>query len=454
MGVARTERIVIMEYDILIKNCTMLDENLEPIPRRNIGVRGGKIAAIGNGEVLGPAGETIDGGGKLFMPGLVDGHSHICQQFLRGRILDELPMIWTRIMLPFESTLTADLVEAQAQLACLEMIKSGTVAFADAGGRFMERVADTVLGSGLRAALTCSTIDAGNAPPTMKATAEENISRNTELFRQYHNAGDGRISIFFSVRSMLSCSETLTRQVFETAAKLGTGVHAHISEYPNEVNSCLEHHRMRPLEYLASLGLLGPRFLAAHGILLSEDEIDLAAKHGVKVVHCPFSNSGKGVPPTPQLLRRGVCVGLGTDGAAHGGLSLWNEMKIFRCVMNAHTGVPSANPLIMPAKTLLKMATQGSAAALGLQQSGVLLKGYAADLISIDLRQPHITPSGNLTNTLLETVNAGDVADMIVNGKLVMRDRTVLTMDEKAVLDRAASLTEALWGQRGTEGAA
>lgn len=440
-----------MDYNILIKNCTMLDENLDPVCNRNIGIRDGKIAAIGNGEVVGPAAQTIDGQGKLFMPGLVDGHTHICQQFLRGRILDELPMIWTRIMLPFESTLTESLVEAQARLACLEMIKSGTVAFADAGGRYMDRVAEAVLDSGLRAALTCSTIDLGNAPPTMKATAEENIRRNTELFQQYHG---GRLSVFFSVRSMLSCSEALTKEVFETAARLNTGVHAHLSEYPNEVNSCLENHQMRPLEYLDSLGVLGPNFLAAHGILLSEDEIDLAARRGVNVVHCPFSNSGKGVPPTPQLLRRGVTVGLGTDGAAHGGLSLWNEMKIFRCVMNAHTGVPSANPLIMPAKTLLKMATQGSAAAMGLRNAGTLAEGNLADIISIDLMQPHISPSANLTNTLLETVNAGDVSDMIVDGKLIMRDRNVLTMDEKAVLNQARQLQEALFEKRGMEGVA
>lgn len=440
-----------MDYNILIKNCTMLDENLEPVYHRNIGINDGKIAAIGNGEIVGPAAQTIDGEGKLFMPGLADGHTHICQQFLRGRILDELPMIWTRIMLPFESTLTAPLVEAQARLACLEMIKSGTVAFADAGGRFMDRVAEAVLDSGLRAALTCSTIDLGNAPPSMKSTAEENIRRNTELYQQYHG---GRLSVFFSVRSMLSCSEALTKEVFETAARLNTGVHAHISEYPNEVNSSLENHQMRPLEYLDSLGLLGPNFLAAHGILLSENEIDLAARRGVNVVHCPFSNSGKGVPPTPQLIRRGVTVGLGTDGAAHGGLSLWNEMKIFRCVMNAHTGVPSANPLIMPAKTLLKMATQGSAAAMGLKNAGILAEGNLADMISIDLTQPHISPTANLTNTLLETVNAGDVSDMIVSGKLIMRDRTVLTMDEKAVLNQAKQLQETLFEKRGMEGVA
>ena len=203
-----------------------------------------------------------------------------------------------------------------------------------------------------------------------------------------------------------------------------TGVHAHISEYPNEVNASLERHRLRPVEYLDRLGVLGPHFLAAHSILLSDDEIDLMAERGVKVVHCPFSNCGKGVPYTPRLLQRGASVGLGTDGAAHGGLSLWNEMKIFRSVMNARVGVPYANPVVMPARTILRMATQGGAAALGYEgRLGTVKAGYLADLISIRLNQPHILPTSDLTNTLLESVNAGDVADSMVQGRFLMRDR-------------------------------
>ena len=434
------------QQDIAIHNCALLNPDFTIDYNRYITIYKGKITAIGKGECLEEAVKNIDGRGKLYMPGLIDGHTHICQTLLRGRILDELPMIWTRIMLPFESTLTPEIVRVSAQLACLEMIKSGTTAFADAGGLYMEEVGEAVLEAGLRASLTHSTIDLGNAPPSMKFTAEEAILKNNALFERYHNRGNGRIQVYYSIRSMISCSSELTRRVFDTAALNDTGVHAHMSEYPGEVLSCLEQQRMRPLEYFAEQGFLGPNFLAAHGILFSSDEIALAAKHGVKVVHCPFSNCGKGVPPTPEMLRQGVQVGLGTDGAAHGGLSIWNEMKIFRSVMNAHVGVPAANPTIMPAKAILKMATQGGAAALGKADVlGRVEVGCTADIIGIQCNQPHILPSSNLVNTLLETVTAGDVTDSIIDGVVVMQDRKVLTLDEEKVLAKAKQLHQKLF---------
>lgn len=424
-------------YDILIRNCAVLNEDFDVDWDRDIAVRGNSIAAVGE-HLPGEADTVVDGRGKLFMPGLTDGHLHTCQQLLRGRILDQLPMIWTRIMLPFESTLSAGAAEAGAALTCLELIKSGTTSFAEAGGRYMDLIAGKVVESGLRAALTCSTIDNGDSPATMKHSADACMEHSDALYDAYHGAGDGRVSIFYSLRSMLSCTEDLTLRTFARAAERNTGVHAHVSEYPNEVNACLERHRLRPVEYLDKLGVLGPNFLAAHSILLSDEEIDIFAARGVKVVHCPFSNCGKGVPYTPRLLQRGAHVGLGTDGAAHGGLSLWNEMKIFRSVMNAHVGVPNANPVVMPARTILRMATEGGGAAIGYEgRLGKVKPGYLADLISIDLEQPHILPSSDLANTLLETVNAGDVADSMVNGKFLMRDRKVLTMDERAVMEQA-----------------
>lgn len=437
-----------MRYDILIRSCAVLNEHYEVEWGQDIAIQKGRIAAVGPSPLPGEGVEVVDGRGKLFLPGLVDGHIHTCQQFLRGRILDQLPMIWTRIMLPFESGLTREAAEVGAELACLELIKSGTTAFADAGGRHMDAVAQVVEQVGLRAALTCSTIDAGEAPDTMKHSTQACLEQNDSLYERFHGAGEGRISIFYSLRSLLSCTEELTLRVFERATSLETGVHAHISEYPNEVNASLERFRLRPVEYLDRLGVLGPHFLAAHSILLSDSEIDLMAERGVKVVHCPFSNCGKGVPYTPRLLQRGASVGLGTDGAAHGGLSLWNEMKIFRSVMNAHVGVPYANPVVMPARTILRMATQGGAAGLGYEgRLGAVKAGYLADLISVRIDQPHILPSSDLPNTLLESVNAGDVSDTMVQGRFLMRDRRVLALDEAGVLARAQEMHRTLFPQ-------
>ena len=153
----------------------------------------------------------------------------------------------------------------------------------------------------------------------------------------------------------------------------------------------------------------------------------------MKVCHCPFSNCGKAVPDTPQLLEMGIPVGLGTDGAAHGGLSLWNEMKIFRSVMNAKHGVAQGNPSIMPAKQILSMATRDGYRLMK-EDGGVIAAGKKADFITINLRQPHLYPTGNLVNTLLECVTAADVCDAAVDGQLLMKNREVLTLDEERIL--------------------
>lgn len=431
-------------YDILIRNTALLTPNMAVDSGRDIAISSGIIAEIGV-DLTGNAKETIDGKNKLFMPGLVDGHTHLTQQFLRGKVLDSLPPIWTRVMLPFESTLTPDAAKTGAELACLEMIKSGTTAFVEAGGLYMNEIAPVIVNSGLRGALTTSTITTGDVPDTMKCSVDEALRRNTELYEEFHGAGEGRVSVFYSLRSYLFDAEDLIERTFQEAQNHKTGVHIHLNEYAPEITACIGLHKMRPLEYLDSFGVLDSNLVAAHCILLSENEIDLIRDKQIKVIHCPFSNCGKGAPPTPRLLQQGCHVGLGTDGAAHGGLSLWNEMKIFRSIMNLQYGAVTMDPAIMPAPKLLKMASQGSAAALGMSQNlGRLETGAPADVISIDLKQPHIMPSANIVNTLVECVNAGDVRDSIINGKLVMRDRQILTMDEERIMAKAHEIHEKL----------
>lgn len=422
--------------DILIRNTSILDENFQI--RRNI------FIAIQNGIILSitekePSGLTvtkiIDGKDLLWMPGLVDGHMHTGQQLLKGAVLDELPMIWTRIMLPFESTLTPEKMRLSASLAALEMIKNGTTGFVDAGSYFMEEAARIYLTSGLRGALSHSSMDQGNFPDSIRQTTEEVLASEDRLFDEFH--GKGNLKVFYSLRALMNCSPALIKATAGRATERNTFFQAHMNEYAGEVNYTLEKYQMRPVEYLDSLGVLNENFLSAHSIMLSAHERSLLAENQVKVVHCPFSNCGKGVPDTPSLLEQGVCTGLGTDGGAHGGLSLWNEMKIFRSVMNAFWGAKNANPAVMPAKTILKMASENGTHLLGEEKSGVLKEGFKADLISINWRQPHLLATNNPVNTLLECVCGNDVSDSIVNGKLLMRNRQVLTLDEEKILWQA-----------------
>lgn len=203
----------------------------------------------------------IKGSGKLLMPPLADCHMHTGQQLLKGRILDELPMIWTRIMLPFESTLTPEMMTLSAQLAALEMILSGTGAFIDAGSYHMEAAAAVYLESGLRGILSASTMDQPGLPDSIAQNAEEAIAQTDRLYDAFH--GRGLLKVAYSLRSLLSCSPRLIKMAGERAEERDTMLQAHMNEYPNEVNYYLQHFKCRPIEYLDSQGILSPRFLSA-----------------------------------------------------------------------------------------------------------------------------------------------------------------------------------------------
>ncbi len=383
--------------------------------------------------------QTLDGRGKLLMPGLADCHMHTGQQLLKGRVLDELPMIWTRIMLPFESTLTPENMRLSAELAALEMIRSGTTAFIDAGSYHMKEAVKVYRKSGLCGVLSLSTMDEKGLPASIATTTEEAVSLADDFYEFCKE--DSRLKPAYALRSLISCSEDLIRQTSEHANERQALLQAHMNEYAGEVNFHLQRFQLRPYEYLDFLGVLSDRFIGAHSIILSEHEKALLRDRDVKVCHCPFSNCGKGIPDTPSLLEQGICVGLGTDGAAHGGLSLWNEMKIFRSVMNAKHGVAQGNPSIMPAKQILSMATRDGYRLMK-EDGGVIAAGKKADFITINLRQPHLYPTGNLVNTLLECVTAADVCDMAVDGQLLMKNREVLTLDEERILADAERYIE------------
>ena len=438
----RNEDMRTQKADLLLMNVDFLDENWERVRGRDIVIRDGVIVEIrkhGDSETVYEANETVDGGEMLYLPGFIDSHMHTGQQLLRGRVLDAMPMIWKRIMLPFESTLNEEKMRLSAELAALDMIRSGTCGFIDAGSYFMDKAAEVYETSGLRGALSVSTMDEEGLPASIAMTAEEAIKKTDILFERFH--GKGNLKVFYSLRSLISCSEDLIGRAAIRAREKGTTLQAHMNEYPGEITPFLSRFQKRPYEFLDAKGILGPWFLGAHSLLLSEEEKDLMCDRQVRICHCPFSNCGKAVPETPSLLRRQIPVGIGTDGAAHGGLSLWNEMRIFRSVMNVTCGVPLAEPAIMPAKTILDMVTKGGAACLG-EETGTIAVGKRADLIGIDLDAPHLWIHGVISNTLVESVSAEDVKNVIVGGRMLMKNREILTLDEEKIRREARAFTK------------
>lgn len=420
--------------DILLKNARYLDAEMNIIQGKDIIIRDKMILEIADAGDSYTAGTTLDGGSLLWMPGLTDGHVHTSQQLLRGRLLDEKPVIWKRVNVPFESRLTEETSRLSAEIAALEMIKNGTTAFVDAGGKDVETFADVYEQAGLRARLTYMTNDNPFAPDSLRVTPQEGLDRLIRL-REHYN--DGRIQAYFSVTALTAASEELIRLVFSEAKRRKIPTEVHMNEYASEVYDFIEKYGVRPFEFMEQEGLMSECFIAAHCIFLSESEIDILQRYHVRVVHCPFSNCGKGVPATPQLLGRNVSVGFGSDGSAHGGLDLFKEIRLFRGVMNAYHSVRMADPQVMPAETLLKMATIGGAATMMTEGLARVAIGCRADLIAIDLNQPHLFPTQNLVHTLIESATGNDVAHMIVDGKLLMKNRCVLSLDEEKILFNA-----------------
>lgn len=429
-----------MDCDLLIKDCSLLTSDFDIVENQAVAVNHGQIVEIGPNDWLNrkyQAVTELGGQGKLAMPGLVDAHTHVAQQFLRGRTLDEYPMVWTRILVPFESNLDEEDMYHSALLSCLEMIKSGTTFFADAGGPYMEGAIRAILESGMRAAITTSVMDMGEGiPSAMKTSPEKAVAELEDLYHKYHGTGNGRIKIWFGLRQVLTCSPELIRVMGEKAREYNTGLHIHLAEHKDEVSQCLEKYQQRPVEYLENMGVLGPNLLAAHCVLLSERDVNLMRERQVNIVHCPRSNMGNhGFPKTPRYIEAGFNLGIGSDGASATSLSLWDEVKVLRSGINAFYGLPIFDPEILPAKELLKMLTIGGAKGLLMGgEVGSLQVGKKADVILIDIDQPHISPTHKLVNTLVETVTGADVADSVIDGKVVMKNREVLTLDEERIL--------------------
>ncbi|CCZ63414.1 putative 5-methylthioadenosine/S-adenosylhomocysteine deaminase [Hungatella hathewayi CAG:224] len=427
--------------DILIKNASVLMPDMSIAKNQTIAISGSRILEIADtdnsDQTISYQAETvIDDPHLLWMPGLTDGHLHTSQQFLRGSLLDEKPVIWKRINVPFEASLTEETMALSARLAGAEMIKCGTTSFVDAGGPHIEAAAEEYLKMGMRGALTWQTTDGANVPDGLRIDTREALPRLEKFHREYHGKG-GLLKVYYSVTSLMACTEDLFYTIFLAAKEQNVTAECHMNEYASEVLDFIERYGERPFLYLERIGALSPQFVAAHCIMLSESEIQIVQDRGIKVVHCPFSNCGKGVPQTPRLLEAGIPVAFGSDGAGHGGLDLFREMRAFRCIMNVAWGITTGNPEIMPARTLLAMALEGGAQALMNSSLGSVRRGNLADLIAIDLDQPHLTPTGSIVNTLIESASGADVKHSIINGKLVMKDRKLLTIDEEKVVSEA-----------------
>lgn len=424
------------EVDILIRNTNILtlDERNPILHDNDIAVKNGRIAAIGRGLGKVDAKAEVDGEKKVVLPGLVDAHTHPFQIFLRGGLSSKelnVHPLWLKVLIPFEAEMDREEGQVSAELACLNMIKKGITAFADAGGPFPEALASTAEKAGLRARITHSTMDTG--PENYRRDIEHNKSLVAKL------KGD-RVRGWYSIRQIMLSTDKLIEETMASAEKDNVGVHVRLNEEAAEIDHALSRWGKRPFEYFHDRRFLSRRILAAHCAFLSDEETRLIAKSSTNVAHCPMINMAyMTFPKVPRLLELGVNVALGSDGGSYRGLDLFTEMNIAIASHTAYFGTPYYDYGILSAGTALKMATTNGCKAIMQDDAGLVKVGYRADLITINLNQAHLSPMHDLT-TLPLFATGNDVWDMIVDGKLLMKERQVLTLDEPSILERTRKI--------------
>jgi 5-methylthioadenosine/S-adenosylhomocysteine deaminase len=310
------------------------------------------------------------------------------------------------------------------------MIRSGTTAFAD-GYFFEETVFRTVEQIGMRALLAEGILD---FPTPDSPSSQESLKKISSYIENHRQSSSIRPTLF--AHSIYTCSPDLLRRCRELSDRYGVPWIIHLAETQSELDEVSKKYGTTPVKHLQNLDLLSPSLIACHCVWLTAEEMDLLARHGVRVVHNPESNMklASGVAPIPDLLARGVPVGLGTDGcASNNNLDLFQEMDFAAKLHKVHR----LDPTVMPAQAVLEMATLGGAKVLGMEKEiGSLEVGKKADIIILDLNRPHLQPVYNIVSHLVYSATGADVRDVIIDGKLVMENRKLLTLDEKKILHK------------------
>lgn len=381
-----------------------------------------------------PVGRRIEMGEGVVFPGFVNGHGHAAMALLRGFADDSRLMPWlSEHIWPIENRLTPDDVEVGTLLAAAEMLHAGVVGFADMywHTRAVVSAAET---SGLRAVVGRGlTGGAGSA-----GAVEEAVAIAEELA-----ARGGRVSGWLAPHAPYTVEAPLAAMIAEAARQHGLAIHIHLAESEEEVHQLHDRVGRSPIAWAAEVGLLTARTVVAHGVYVTEADIALLEASGAAVIHCPTSNLklGNGVAPILALERAGVTVGLGTDGpASTNRLDPFQEMRLAAWLQKSATGDPAA----FSARDALRLATRGSARALG-WDSGVLAVGRWADLAVASWWAPHVIPHADPLSALVYATAPGDVRYTVVGGQVVLDDGVITTFDEGAVLresmDRARELT-------------
>ncbi|MBX7171181.1 MAG: amidohydrolase [Pyrinomonadaceae bacterium] len=429
------QKIAHISYDLLIVGGTIvtMDKDFQVIENGVIAVREGKISYVGKGGGLPPnirPKRLIDAKGKVIIPGLINSHTHIPMGLYRG-IADDLDLQeWlTKYIFPAEAkNVNEEFVRAGTRLGLAELIKGGTTTFCDMY-YFEDNIADETAKAGVRGVLGQTLIDF--PAPDFKTFEEALI--NTEKFVKKWQSNP-LIVPAVAPHAPYTVSQEHLLETRKLSDRLNAPLVIHLAEANTETEFIQQKHKgLRPIEYVEKIGLLGDKTIAAHVIQANEKEIDILKSRGVGIAHNPQSNMkiAAGVAPIPLMLKKGLRVGLGTDGAAsNNDLSLWEEMDTAAKLHKVFSG----DPKVVTAKEVFAMATIGGARALHLEDKiGSLEVGKLADIVIVDMDNLNQIPMYNVYSDLVYATKSNDVNTVIINGKLVMREKQLLTLQENVI---------------------
>ncbi|MGD9560341.1 MAG: amidohydrolase [Oscillospiraceae bacterium] len=429
--------------NIEIKNAhVLLYEPDFRVVRQDLYIRDGVIAGVGAPPVGGFAAErVIDAAGKLVMPGLINCHTHLYMTLLRN-YADDLRFdewLFEKIM-PKEDLITPEDAYWCNLLACLEMIHTGTTCFLDMH-MFKEQSIAAAQQAGLRAVMSRGIVGEDAADEA----GQQRIADTMAEVERAQTCG-GMVRCMLGPHAIYTCGDGLLRHLVSVAKDSGLRMHIHLSETRGEVENCLKAHGCTPVAYLAKMGFFEVPTIAAHCVHLTDDDIGILAQHGVHVATNPVSNMklGNGFAPVPKLLNAGVNVCVGTDGAAsNNALNMFRELSMLSYI---HKGVLE-DPEAMPAPVVLQCGTANGARALGMEDEiGSIAVGKRADLIFIDMARPQLQPVNDMAAALVYAANGSEVDTVMVDGRVVMENGRVETMDEERIFYEVGKIRDRLLG--------
>ena len=436
----------------LLKNAFVItmNENEEVYSEGNVLVVDDKIEKIGYFDLDEPDDEVVDCKGKIVMPGLVNTHVHTSQQLGRGLGDDVNLLTWLHERIwPYESNMTEEDSYVSTLACCLEQIKCGCTSIAEPGGQHVAGMVRGVAQAGIRAKLAKSTMDCGEGlPKVWQKTTQEELDKQEDDLKKFHNTHDGRVKVWFGLRTIFNNTDDLIVRTKELADKYDVGVHMHVAEIKDEVEFARETRGKTTVAHLNDLGVLDKNFLAVHTVWMTNEEVEMFRDHQVKVSHNPAAAMRVlGFAKVPRMLREGICVTIGTDGApSNNRMDMVDEMYLTSLI---HKGW-RLEPDVVKAQEIIRMATiNGAKALMDEDLYGSLEVGKKADLIIINPNSAGMLPLHDKIANVVTSMHSSNVESTMCDGKWLMKDRIVLSLNEEEVLAAAKEHAAAIRSRAG-----